>query len=764
MYRTKVVCSAPMLSLSPPHPLDPARPVYGYAPADPSAQPVVSIVTPCYNTGAIFLDTIASVLRQSLQQWEWIIVNDGSDDAATLRVLDALRASPDPRIRVVDQPNYGPAAARNAGVAVSRAPLLFFLDSDDLLAPTALEQLAWALTAHPEVAAVTTWYVLFGAMQGLLRRGFASRHMFPHDNPLAVISVMLRRTAFERIGGFDESLRHGLEDYEFWVRLADAGMWGCNIHEALVWIRRKSADMYRGYRWNFQTDRAALARMRRALRARYPRVFRDGPPRPPGEPSPILQPHPLITPDPPFENRLAPQGERRVLLLLPWVEVGGADCFSIDLADGLRARNCRVTACLLRPSANPWKHELIMAAHEVFDLPLFLAFADYPRFLRYLVESRGITTVVVHNDLFAYRLLPFLRAWCPQVTVIDVLHIVQDHDHGGVPRAALEYRSLIDLHVAASHQVREWMVAHGADPERIDVCSINVDTQRWKPDPALRDRVRAELGLRVDEPVVLFVGRLVPQKRPRLVVEIARALVERGVHCTFLVIGDGPDRGWMQRFVRRHRLEGRVRLLGSVSSTRVREMMAAGDLLLLPSENEGIAFVLFEAMAMALVPVAADVGGQRELVTPECGVLIPPGGDQVAQYVAALERLITDPSQRAAMAIAARTRVVERFDRQQMIDCMLARIERAETLARTAPRPPVDRDLGLASASLAIEYLQFREALLRLAPVRWSSAWLRLARPTWMRAWIDWVDRQIYVLRREVMWRIRRALGREYNR
>jgi hypothetical protein len=78
-----------------------------------------------------------------------------------------------------------------------------------------------------------------------------------------------------------------------------------------------------------------------------------------------------------------------------------------------------------------------MAAHEVFDLPLFLTFADYPRFLRYLVESRGITTVVVHNDLFAYRLLPFLRAWCPQVTVLDFLHIVQDHYHGGVPRAAL---------------------------------------------------------------------------------------------------------------------------------------------------------------------------------------------------------------------------------------------------------------------------------------------------------------------------------------
>ncbi|MBO9313576.1 MAG: glycosyltransferase family 2 protein, partial [Chloroflexus sp.] len=293
----------------PPHPLDPARPVYGYAPADPSAQPVVSIVTPCYNAGAMFLDTIRSVLRQSLQQWEWIIVNDGSDDAATLRVLDALRAVNDPRVRVVDQLNLGPAAARNAGVTVSRAPLLFFLDSDDLIAPTALEQLAWALASRPEITAVTTWRVLFGAMWGLSRRGFASRHMFPHDNPLASVSVMLRRTAFEHVGGFDESLRDGLEDYEFWMRLADAGMWGRDIREALVWIRRKPAEMYRGYRWNFQTDRAALPRMRRALRARYPRVFRDGPPRPPDEPSPILQPHPLIMPDPPFENRLAPRGE-----------------------------------------------------------------------------------------------------------------------------------------------------------------------------------------------------------------------------------------------------------------------------------------------------------------------------------------------------------------------------------------------------------------------------------------------------------------------
>lgn len=743
-------------------------PAYGYAPVDPMAPPVVSIVTPCYNTGAIFLETIQSMLRQSLQQWEWIIVNDGSDDATTLRVLALLRAVHDPRIHVLDRPHGGLSAARNAGIAVSRAPLLFFLDSDDLLAPTALEQCAWSLASRPQSAAVATWCATFGAAQQVTRRGFATRHMFPHDNPLTV-SVMLRRAAFDRIGGFDERLRDGLEDYDFWVRLAAAGLWGHDIPEMLVWLRRKSPEMYPGYRWTFREDRDSIARMRNDLRMRYPQVFRDGPPRVSGEPSPILQPHALINPEPPFANRLQPVGARRVLMLAPWVEIGGADRFTIDLAAGLRARGCRVSVCLSRPSANPWLNELHGAADEVFNMPTFLAPADYPRFLRYLIESRSITTVVVQNDLFAYRLLPFLRAWCPDVPIVDFLHIEQEHYHGGVPRAALEYDPVIDLHITSSHHLRQWMIEHGADPVRIDVCHINVNTQRWRPDPAARERVRAELGVRPDEPVVLFVGRLVPQKRPRLVAEIARALVKQGMPGTLLVVGDGPDMGWMRRFVQRHRLERRVRLLGSAPSARVREMMAAADILLLPSEHEGIAFVLFEAMAMGLAPVAADVGGQRELVTPDCGVLVSLAGDQVAQYVEALQRLIADPQQRAAMGRAARARVVELFDQQQMIDRMLDLFEQAATLARDAPRPPVDRGLGLATASLAIEYFQFREALLRLAPVRWaravrwSSAWGTVRRMAGMRALLDRLDRRVYVLRREVMWRIKRALGKEYN-
>src|SRR3954464_10593284 len=83
-------------------PVSPQRPRFGYQPADLSAPPSVTIVTPFYNTGPVFHETAQSVLRQSLQQWEWLIVNDGSTAPESLEILDGYRQC-DPRIRVIDR-------------------------------------------------------------------------------------------------------------------------------------------------------------------------------------------------------------------------------------------------------------------------------------------------------------------------------------------------------------------------------------------------------------------------------------------------------------------------------------------------------------------------------------------------------------------------------------------------------------------------------------------------------------------------------------
>src|SRR5687768_12606838 len=96
------------------------RASYGYEPADPEAAPFASVVTPFFDTGDVFRETARSVLRQSLQQWEWIIVNDGSSDPASLALLDEFRGL-DPRVRVVDHSeNLGLSAARNTGYREAR--------------------------------------------------------------------------------------------------------------------------------------------------------------------------------------------------------------------------------------------------------------------------------------------------------------------------------------------------------------------------------------------------------------------------------------------------------------------------------------------------------------------------------------------------------------------------------------------------------------------------------------------------------------------
>ncbi|GAB4119422.1 MAG: hypothetical protein Fur005_29360 [Roseiflexaceae bacterium] len=751
------------------HPLNEHQPRYGYQPLDRHAPPVVSVITPYYNTGAIFLETAITLLRQSLQQWEWIIINDGSTDAAALQVLLPFRCG-DPRIRVIDTPNQGMVAARNTGIDAARADLIFFLDSDDLLAPTALEQLVWTLISHPGSSFATSWIGVFGAESHGSRRGFASRHAFLYDNTVTMLCIV-RRTALLQVGGLNSAMRAGLEDYELWMRMAAAGMWGHDIAATLIWVRRKQPSAYPGYRWDFQQDRMRIPRFRQAMQQRYPDLFRHGLPTPVDEPGPWTA-HALVEADPPFANRLLPQGQRRVLMILPAIEIGGADRFVLDLARGLIANGDAVSVVLTRSDQpHAWLHEFQRITSDIFDLGSFLRPGDIPRFVRGLIESRAISHVWVSNSILGYQLLPFLRAYCPDIAVLDYNHLEQPFRHGGWPQAGVEHRALIDLHLTASGYLREWMIARGAEPERVEVCTINVDAERWHPDPALRQQVRHTFGFDQHTFVVLIAARLSAQKRIRFAAEILAQLRDRGVPFVALIAGDGEDMPWLRGFVRRQKLD-QIHLLGAQSHARVRELMAAADLFFLPSESEGIALSIYEAMAMGLPVVAADVGGQRELVTPETGILIAATADQQADYLHALVALAADPARRQTMATAARARVVQHFQLPQMVARMQALLDQASMLASTTPRPRTPPGVGLAMAILAIEHATLEQRLRSLLPVRlalklrhasFAQALLQVIQPARVGVLIERLDRQIYRRRRQVMALLKRLIGRHAN-
>ena len=679
-------------------PVSGQRPTFHYVAQDRSLSPAVSIITPYYNTGSIFHETAQSILQQSLQQWEWLIINDGSEDGRALAMLNDFRDS-DPRIRVIDHDhNQGLPAARNSGLRKATAPLLFFLDADDLLEPTALEKLAWCLVSHPELAFCKGRTVGFGAQQYRSSVGFEATARFLDRNPVT-ISAMVRRKVALAVDGFDESLRCGLEDWDFWLRCAAEGFWGATIPEYLDWFRRRSDHSERWTDWT----QGGLQRMQDELRQRYPDLFATGLPKIKPEPVP---PYGNVSTDMPFGNPLVKES-RRLLLIIPWMAVGGADKFNLDVVSQLRKRGFEVTIATVLAENYDWYGEFAGLTPDIFILPNFLRLVDYPRFLNYVIRSRQIDTVMISNSEFCYKILPLLRSQNCDVSFVDYSHMEEEEwKNGGFPGYAVRYQEMLDLNVVASEHLKQWMVDAGADQEKIEVCYVNVDTTLFSPDKDLRERVRKELAIPADKLVMLYAGRICEQKQPRVFAKTMEALKSRGLDFLCLVAGDGEDRHWLSDYVRKHDLRNCVWVMGAVSNERVRELLAAADVFFLPSKMEGIAITIYESMAMGVVPVGADVGGQGELVTPECGMLIERNSaeHEPAQYADVLKNLIQHPEMRRSMGKAARERVRSRFDIEQMGNRMSELLSAPQRTGDSAKVVAVPSGLAKEHVVQAIEH------------------------------------------------------------
>lgn len=677
------------------------RPAFDYTLRRPDDQPQVTVVTPFFNTGTVFHETARCVLHQSFQQWEWLIINDGTSQPESLAILEEYRHR-DPRIRVIDHPrNQGLSAARNTGFREARTPCVFQLDSDDLIEPTTIEKCAWFLESFPEYAFVKGYTVGFGSQEYLWCKGFHLAAQFLEHN-LATATAMIRRNVHSQAGGYDEAIRGGMEDWDFWLRCAAQGFWGSTIPEYLDWYRRRDSH---GADWANLNEGPRQIAFHQALRQKYPALFSGGfPAGIPDSPRSFSG----LRDDLPFENRLDKR-RPRLLMIVPWLTLGGADKFNLDLVGQLTARGWEITIVGTLRGESPWLPQFSRLTPDVFLLHHFLKPADQPLFLRYLIESRDPDVVMVTNSELGYLLLPYLRACCPKPAYVDYCHMEQEHwKNGGYPQFAVSRQPLLDLNIVSSEHLKNWMTRRGADPERIEVCRTNVDSDYWRPDPAQREAVRRQYRLEPDETVILYAVRLCAQKKPQVFRQVMHELARRGLKFRALVAGDGEERAALESYLRSQRLLDRVLILGAVSPQRVRELMAGTDIFFLPSEWEGIAVSIYEAMSMGLAVVGTDVGGQRELVTPETGVLIAPGTDEteIQAYVREMTRLIQEPPARRRRGQRARERVREHFPLAGMGERMVELFGQAVRLAADSPRTAVPLALGRECAVQALELIR----------------------------------------------------------
>lgn len=205
--------------------------------------PVVSVVIPCYNQGKYLQDAISSIMNQTFQNFEVIVVNDGSNDDTLQAVQQIKLKYPKYIIRLINQQNSGLPTARNSGIIEAKGRYILPLDADDMIAPTMLERCLKLLDENQSISIAYTDRKDFGDSDSIIQ---AANYNFPllrYKNQLSYCALY-RKEVWQNVRGYRSHMKLGCEDWDFWIAAGLKGYFGKRIPQPLFWYRRREDSMY----------------------------------------------------------------------------------------------------------------------------------------------------------------------------------------------------------------------------------------------------------------------------------------------------------------------------------------------------------------------------------------------------------------------------------------------------------------------------------------------------------------------------------------
>ena len=200
---------------------------------------LVSVIVPCYNHAQFLDEALQSVLNQTYTNWECIVVNDGSLD--NTKEVASTWCEKDNRFHYLEKKNGGLSSARNAGIAISKGEYVLPLDADDILHESFLSKLVPELNQDDSLAIVSCYSKFFykhkeNIIHELKPVG-TTYHALLFENNLIATSLY-RKICWEEVGGYDEKMKKGFEDWEFWIAITKSG-WTYKVVETFLFYYRK---------------------------------------------------------------------------------------------------------------------------------------------------------------------------------------------------------------------------------------------------------------------------------------------------------------------------------------------------------------------------------------------------------------------------------------------------------------------------------------------------------------------------------------------
>jgi thioesterase domain-containing protein/ectoine hydroxylase-related dioxygenase (phytanoyl-CoA dioxygenase family)/glycosyltransferase involved in cell wall biosynthesis len=431
--------------------------------------PVVSIISSCFEDYQHVETTYRSLINQTLQNFEWIIVDDGSINPAANAFITSLPQRT-AKIRVLSHASHqGMAASYNTAIAQANSDYLCFLDFGGILDPTYLEKCVLFLETHPQVSVVNSYAIVFQAQEHWWQPHlnqpqslFAQTGLISHP--------VYRKTDFEQVGGFDDSLQQLAE----WERALKS-----LAQQQIGWTIPEYLDCYRSTDENTPAAQHHTPEVQQAIatiHSRYQTFFTAAP-------ATSLEPQPLNLNTLNFRlnvdnQRMIPNPGKRILLFCDALGSSEIDQWNLDLVLLLEQRGYDVAVVTTSPSDHPWQEFFYRATPDIFHLPNLFDRSHWLAFIRYILTSRQIDGVLIAGSEVAYAFLPLLRARFPQVALLDYTHasnaIAQDNGFSPIHSLSqsLDYRL-----VASYHQARESASSHATFHPKPKVCSTQAEVE-----------------------------------------------------------------------------------------------------------------------------------------------------------------------------------------------------------------------------------------------------------------------------------------------
>lgn len=628
-------------------------------------KPRISIIMPFYNDKEYIEQSVRCVLNQTFPMFELIIVDDGSKDKESLKLLAEVEKW-DERITVYHKKNEGLSATRDYGAKKSSpsSEYLFFFDSDDLIDNTYLECAYWTLQTNKDASWAYADSVGFGSQEYTWRIYYIPENL-EKENTL-VATALIRKKDFFEVNGYELREKAVNEDWNFWLKMIGKGKFPVKMSYYAFWYRRKgnSGELSKANENKNRTKeiiketKKEIINRKRAIQ--YPRYNYNW----------DLIEDSFDDVEQPIESK---NNKINLLYIIPWMVMGGADKFNVDFINGLDRNKFNITIITTEPEEYVYRQ--LYNDVDIYDLTSFIDIKYWIPFINYLIKKKNINLIMNSNSETGYSFLPYLKANYPEIPIVDYIHMEEWYNrNGGYSRDSSSVASVIDLTMTCNENSIKILNKHfNRNNKELKTVYIGVDENKYNPSLYDKEQIKKELNIDKDKLIISYICRIADQKRPLLLIEIISEFIKNNSDSLFLIVGDGPLLDKMKEKAKKYKLKDNIRFIGRYNDTA--KIYAISDITINCSIKEGLALTSYESVSMGVPVISSDVGGQKELINKDVGVIVDClqeekdvgvfvySKEEVNSYVKGLEKIKNNLNKYKSKC---RKRILEGFTISQM--------------------------------------------------------------------------------------------------